>query len=385
MEMESYYYTFLISFIKITSYAAAAYIIYFIKKTNEPTLDVGFFRIYFLIILFVSIFQSVSEFLELPIRFDSLLVAYIVATTVLLMALEKRARVKSSLRLIFGLLTAFILSVLFLEYSDFQSLLIQTLFGIVVYTLLSYIVIKKGRTLSNIGYFIMAFAFVMQVLISLVELYFILMHDLTLSYFLALFATNSGVMLVIIGFLGVKLIDEHKYLNSLALTDTLTGMNNRRGLQYMLQTVVPSYNRAKTCFSVVTMDIDFFKKINDRYGHDGGDIALKQFSNLIKNSHRNSDISARLGGEEFLLVLTDTDKYGALAIAEKLRKSTEELKIIVNETSLNITCSFGVSTGCQESIDMDTLVKNADKALYLAKYKGRNQVIHIDEDNASIK
>lgn len=384
MEIESHYYAILVSFMKITSFVAVAYVISFIQNTKTATTHIGYFRGYFLVVLFAAVLQSLAEVLQFPVRLDIFVFMYVTAIVVLLMALDERARSKLSVKIAILILLLLCSSSLFSNYSDYSCLMTQTLFGILFYAFLSYIVIKKGRALDNIGYLIMSSAFLIQVFISLVELYFMLNNNLTTSYSLAMFSTNAGIMLVIIGFLTINLIDEHKYLNTLALTDTLTGMNNRRGLQFMIQTVVPSYNRTNTCFSVITMDIDFFKKVNDTYGHDAGDIVLKQFSNLIKNSHRNSDISCRLGGEEFLLVLQDTNKEDAILIAEKLRKATQELEMSVKSVFFNITASFGVSTSCDEFINMDDLVKNADKALYIAKYNGRNQVIHID-NNCVIK
>ena len=248
---------------------------------------------------------------------------------------------------------------------------------LLLFSIIFYVGIKNGIKQDNIGYFIISFAAFIVIIASIIELYSLQNNNIQLAFTMATSSSNSAYILVIIGFLTLNLINEHKNLTNLALKDTLTDMNNRRGLHYMLETVIPNTIRYKQPLSVITIDIDFFKKINDTYGHDGGDIVLKQFAQLIKNSHRKSDISCRFGGEEFVLILPNTEKEGAMVIAEKLRIDTEKLNIQLDDKIINITACFGISTSSNENeIDIDALLKDADKALYVAKYSGRNMVCH---------
>ena len=115
-------------------------------------------------------------------------------------------------------------------------------------------------------------------------------------------------------------------------------------------------------------DIDFFKKINDKYGHDAGDRVLQEYSLLIQNSLRDSDTLCRIGGEEFIIILPQTEKKDAQKLAEKLRKLVEKTKLTVS-----LTISLGVSEYIPGE-DIDSLIKRADKALYRAKNGGRNRV-----------
>ena len=169
------------------------------------------------------------------------------------------------------------------------------------------------------------------------------------------------------------LIAEHNQLTQLTFTDPLTGLFNRRGLDHAVALLLSSAKRNKNSVSAITMDLDFFKSINDTYGHDGGDFVLKEFSRELLHQARSSDACSRLGGEEFVIVLPATKKANAMQVAERIRRSVEEKELNYGGKAIKITCSFGVSTLSTE-IDMDYLLKQADKALYQAKADGRNRV-----------
>lgn len=127
--------------------------------------------------------------------------------------------------------------------------------------------------------------------------------------------------------------------------------------------------------AVLMIDIDFFKKVNDTFGHLAGDIVIKEISKIFKNNFRNSDIIGRYGGEEFLVLLSETDSDNSLKIAEKLRATIENTQIAYESTTIKVTISIGVSVYEDfENIQLQELINNADKALYLAKNNGRNRV-----------
>lgn len=154
-------------------------------------------------------------------------------------------------------------------------------------------------------------------------------------------------------------------------TDPLTGALNRRQLEIDLARAVERRNRSQTPASIIIFDIDHFKSINDRYGHDVGDEVLKQFASLITKRRRRLDKFYRLGGEEFLLFLPDTPATGALPLAEELRWSVCQTDFIKDRP---VTVSIGISElGDAESIEK--WMKRADEALYQAKKSGRNQVV----------
>lgn len=132
--------------------------------------------------------------------------------------------------------------------------------------------------------------------------------------------------------------------------------------------------REKIPFSIICIDIDFFKGVNDSYGHHIGDMILKQIANILKNNIRNSDILARTGGEEFYIALNNTDLKGAINLANNLRLLVEKSAYKNNEDYIYITISAGVAT-CNSEDSFFSLINRADKALYKAKNSGRNRVI----------
>ena len=132
---------------------------------------------------------------------------------------------------------------------------------------------------------------------------------------------------------------------------------------------ISKYKRYKIPFSVLLIDVDFFKKINDTYGHDKGDFVIKRISNLLKQNIRDSDICARWGGEEFLILVPNNNLDGALILANNLKELIEKNNFEIKE---NVTISIGVST-FDENSSQEKLLKSADIALYKAKENGRNR------------
>lgn len=165
-----------------------------------------------------------------------------------------------------------------------------------------------------------------------------------------------------------------------ATLDALTGLNNRRQFETRLNQEVATAKRQGRPLCAIMMDIDFFKKFNDTYGHTAGDIVLKSVSNCIKNSIREYDIASRYGGEEFVILLPSTDINAAYTVAERLRKNVEDTKVdIPNETTgeIEYTLSVTISLGVYQYKETDTaqeLYQNADKGLYASKEAGRNRV-----------
>lgn len=167
----------------------------------------------------------------------------------------------------------------------------------------------------------------------------------------------------------LKLLNiEKKELQNLAKRDALTGIYNRNGLK---DTIIEAENNLKNeTFSIILIDIDYFKKINDNYGHDVGDLILKEFSQLINKNTREEDVFARWGGEEFIIVSKNSNLNRSLFFAEKIRELVENHKF---SNDLKITCSIGVAESTKNKKTKD-IFKEADKKLYEAKVEGRNRV-----------
>lgn len=168
--------------------------------------------------------------------------------------------------------------------------------------------------------------------------------------------------------------EERQYYEKVATHDNLTGIHNRYFYVNATEREIQLNKRNQRTMSLLLIDIDHFKSVNDTYGHDVGDEVLKKFAQTIKNRLRDSDIFARWGGEEFIVTLPNNSIHDAKIVAESVRKSVE--KTIFNDVG-KITCSIGVST-LQSDDTLDTLIKRADVGLYKAKESGRNCVWTID-------
>ena len=163
---------------------------------------------------------------------------------------------------------------------------------------------------------------------------------------------------------------QNRRFEDLAKTDQLTGLHNRVAMQEALYEGLNNWKHRREAFSMVLLDIDHFKKINDTLGHDAGDDILKLVADVLRSSVRKSDFLARWGGEEFVLLYPNTNQIEALAAAEALR---QKIATALNPWGVAVTASFGVATLI--SGDLDLLFKSADEALYRAKNSGRNCVM----------
>ncbi len=166
-------------------------------------------------------------------------------------------------------------------------------------------------------------------------------------------------------------ITNKKNIEQMSITDCLTGLYNRHKLEDSLSSEVARYERHNTPFSIIVFDIDFFKKINDTYGHQAGDDTLVQLAKIFKDNARENDCVSRWGGEEFLIIAGGTDLDGAFLFADKLRKIVEEYNFaVIGKTT--ISCGVAEYDGKEST---SVLVSRADTALYKAKHSGKNIVI----------
>jgi diguanylate cyclase (GGDEF)-like protein len=167
-----------------------------------------------------------------------------------------------------------------------------------------------------------------------------------------------------------------------ALTDGLTGCFNRRSFEMQLERDLHLATRMRQPISLILIDIDKFKSVNDTYGHDAGDVALRCLAEVLRDELRGVDTAARYGGEEFAVILPQAGPDGALLVAERLRARIE--KMIVPVVG-KITASFGLATFPIHATSRDSLVVSADRALYEAKHSGRNRVCAPDVEVADIE
>jgi two-component system, cell cycle response regulator len=168
---------------------------------------------------------------------------------------------------------------------------------------------------------------------------------------------------------------KNRLLEEMALTDSLTGLPNRRALDVWAPRQLSAAARHSFSVWVVMADLDLFKKVNDTFGHDAGDTVLKSFAKILAANTRQSNICARLGGEEFLLMISHADKKNAKIVAERIRQQFESKKFTFGNSTITVTASFGIAGFCgTKPLDLNALVCRADAALYAAKHNGRNRI-----------
>ncbi len=186
----------------------------------------------------------------------------------------------------------------------------------------------------------------------------------------------SFIMPSIAGILfGILMAKNKRLSNQLikqASIDILTGAYNRMQFNYFLDAEIDKVNRYGGTFSIIYIDIDHFKEVNDQHGHPVGDAILQAFTDIVIKHNRISDIFSRYGGEEFIILAHETDINNATKHAERLRHKIEKYPF---EKITQLTCSFGVTEFRKDADTIDTLIKRADDALYKAKKTGRNRVI----------
>lgn len=174
-----------------------------------------------------------------------------------------------------------------------------------------------------------------------------------------------------------ELSEAYEKIERLALTDSLTGLANRRNIMNLMAVEVSRCGRNGSSFSLIMADIDFFKKVNDTYGHDTGDYVLRTVADIMTVNLRQQDVISRWGGEEFLIMLPYTDMKHAVAVAEKLRETIKNTDFVYAGEKFNLTMTFGVSM-FDKNLGLEKAIKRADDALYLGKQTGRNKVLWME-------
>lgn len=173
----------------------------------------------------------------------------------------------------------------------------------------------------------------------------------------------------------IELMEINSGLVKISNTDKLTGIANRRLFQEKLEEQIELYKKEGEKFSLLIIDIDYFKKVNDTYGHQIGDIIIQKLANILKNQSGLEDIVARFGGEEFTIIIPHTDDRQAMLFAK-------ELNLVIETTQWKeiekLTVSVGVATFSENDTE-ESIIKNADKALYYSKERGRNRATHFSE------
>ena len=203
-------------------------------------------------------------------------------------------------------------------------------------------------------------------------------HAADVVYELAHFATVVALVWAACALLERLAAQSFAYRERLqreASTDALTGLHNRREFESGMVREMERARRMQVPLSLAILDIDFFKRINDQHGHDVGDIVLREVARALHAGIRKSDLLARIGGEEFALVMLGTQPPGAWVVLERLRAAVAALRIPAGAQQIGCTISIGITDRVETDVDWPMLYKRADQALYDAKERGRNRVV----------
>jgi len=176
-----------------------------------------------------------------------------------------------------------------------------------------------------------------------------------------------------------ELEQSRRYLKEQADTDPLTKLANRRSFFSAASSSIAQMKRQNEHFSIIIMDIDHFKRINDTYGHQAGDVVLQQLAMVLSTALREGDILARIGGEEFVVASPYTNRLAAIVLSERLRKAIEASEFVYENNRIPVTISLGIASMTKSDDDVDKLLAVADSRLYLAKQKGRNRICASDK------
>jgi len=178
-----------------------------------------------------------------------------------------------------------------------------------------------------------------------------------------------------------QLLDANRMLEKLAKTDMLTGFYNRMALNRDLKKRFEEVDYGPPV-SFIMVDLDHFKKVNDTYGHDGGDAVLRQFAERVRLELRNCDVVCRMGGEEFLVIAMDAERDIGMMLAERVRRAIENDHFVLpDETHISVTCSVGIRSVASvlNTDDLDSFIKDADVTLYRSKETGRNKTTAFED------
>ena len=288
----------------------------------------------------------------------------------------------------FKKITALFLSILVLSFIYYTYYEISTSKRVIVISTIiagqsifaALKVLSNSNGISRIFSRLLAFAFIVCALFFLLRVYAVVNGD-NLNDFMKAGTIHALSLLAIkfvtiSSFFSLALSASQQLAAKLAIEatiDSLTQVYNRRAFDDFAMKEVQRAQRDNTPISLIMMDVDLFKLVNDQYGHQVGDKVLQEFSQRLKNSLRQYDILARYGGEEFTLLLPNTGGNTAMLIAEKLRvKIAQPVFYLDGKEELSVTASFGVVSKQGEHIDWQQLISHADKALYQAKEDGRN-------------
>jgi len=351
-------------------------VVYVLADSSKPPAGLGLFTVYFMASLlgWIAITLQQSASMQMAVNVPSVMI--ILNSYILFMAAGQRAGVTRGRVTLGAVCLVACLCVFFLPPQ--QMFVVQAAAATLFFASTGLICGWRGWRYRNIGDAIIAYAAVtMTVGMPLAIYYFSVAGELARGEAIAFGVHSAAYALIAIGFLASVVIEYQQHLSDLATLDPLTRLLNRRGLEDALQVSKAQASRRGLPTSGIMIDIDHFKQVNDSFGHEVGDHVLRQVADTLTRLSRSSDVVARIGGEEFLLVLPETALPEARILAERIREAIGQRPLLVDFQRIGVTVSLGVACVVGE-LSLDELSQEADRAMYLAKRGGRNRVASVE-------
>ena len=351
-------------------------VVYALSDSTNPTPGLGLYTVYFMAALLGWIALTLQQGADIPMALDIPSVAAVFNSYILFMAAGQRAGLTGG-RIVLGIICLIAcLSVFFL--TPRYMFVVQTATAGLFFAGVGLLCAWRAWQKRNMGDAITAYAAVTMVLGMPLAIYqWLVAGNYPEAQAIAFGVHSSAYALVAIGFLASVLIEYQQHLSHLATEDPLTRLLNRRGLEGALHITLAHATRQELPTSAIMLDIDRFKEVNDNFGHEVGDQVIVQVADHLTRLSRASDVVARTGGEEYLLVLPHTGLDAARILAERIRVAVAERPLVVDHQRIPVTVSLGVASVVGE-VDLDRLSQDADRAMYLAKQGGRNRVASVE-------
>ncbi|WP_445619691.1 GGDEF domain-containing protein [Kushneria sp. Sum13] len=279
-----------------------------------------------------------------------------------------------------------LMALLWLNASQILQLA-MTFFVTAVMTALAVVEILRPPHQRILSQYVVAMAFSIYFVALLIPFIMLITGMMSMEMMVsgqaAIMADQVLCILIYFGFIAMSSERSSMTLKRLSETDQLTGLANRRAVQGVLKKR-ETHRHTGEVSSVIIIDLDHFKSVNDRLGHDAGDAVLKQFAQHLVAITRKQDMAVRWGGEEFLILLPDTTLEEAAIMAERLRRRVERAPFSLEPQTLKVTISLGVAATQADTSHFESVLQNADEALYRAKHEGRNRVCRHDAPSIPI-
>ncbi|MCB1854830.1 MAG: GGDEF domain-containing protein [Pseudomonadales bacterium] len=351
-------------------------VVYTLAESSKPPAGLGLYTVYFMASLLQWIALTLQQNSGVEMGVDLPSVIAILNSYILVMAAGQRVGIPRGRTLLGAVCLAACLSVFFLPRKT--MFLIEALAVGVFFATVAGLSGWRCWRQRNVGDGIIASAALLMTLaMPLAGYYVVADSGSARGENLAFAVYTVAYSLIAIGFLASVLIEYQHHLSHLATEDPLTRLLNRRGLEDALQVSMAHARRHDLPTSAIMVDIDHFKQVNDSFSHEIGDHVIRQVAEVISRLCRSSDVVARTGGEEFLVVLPDTELNSARVLAERIREAIGERPLLVDFQRIAVTVSLGVASS-NGLVDLDHLTQEADRALYLAKRGGRNRVASVE-------